>query len=282
MENIEGKVAFVTGGASGIGLGMAKSFLKEGMKVAIADICGDRLNKAESILNCPERVISIKLDVKDRTAIEHAADETEKAFDKVHIVCNTAGIGVQGRIHEISMEEWKNVLDTNIESVFHGVQVFVPRIKKHDEGGHIVNTSAMAGFSSLADSGAYSVSKAAVTTLSEILRDDLAKDGISVSVLIPWIVNTPIFHPDLSVDDIECIKKRKEWLTKRFGISVTHPDLVGEMVLNGILNDDLYIFTDPISRKMIEDRINLMYAVIEKQFPGYQNQSFLDKCWDNP
>jgi len=90
MENLEGKVAFVTGGASGIGLGMAKAFLNRGMKVAIADIRKDRLPKAESVLNSPGNVIAIELDVRDRSAIERAADQTEEAFEKVHVVCNNA------------------------------------------------------------------------------------------------------------------------------------------------------------------------------------------------
>ena len=96
MENVKGKVAFVTGGASGIGLSMAKAFLKAGMKVAIADVRQDRLLKAEAILNDPDNLLSIELDVRDRVALERAADATEARFEKIHVVCNNAGIGEGG------------------------------------------------------------------------------------------------------------------------------------------------------------------------------------------
>lgn len=268
MENFQGKVAFVTGGASGIGLSMAKAFLKEGMKVAIADIRKDRLSKAESILNSPENVLAIELDVKDRAAIERAADETEAAFDKVHIVCNNAGIGAGGKLHEVAEEAWQNVLDVNLNAVFHGVQVFVPRIKRHGEGGHIVNTSSMTGMTPIPNTGPYSACKAAVAVMSEIMHEELAEEGIGVSVLAPWIVFTPIFHYDLTDDDAAGIEERKESMVERFGDSLTEPDLVGEMVVNGIRNDELYIFNDPVSREMFEKRMNKMYEAIDRQFPG--------------
>jgi len=268
LEDFHGKVAFVTGGASGIGLSMAKAFLKEGMKVTIADIRKDRLSKAESILNNPGNVIAVELDVSDRAAIERAADETEAAFDKVHIVCNNAGIGVGGRIHEVPQESWQTVLDVNLNGVFHGIQVFVPRIKRHGEGGHIVNTSSMTGMTPIPNTGPYSACKAAVAVMSEIMHEELAEEGIGVSVLAPWIVFTPIFHYDLADDDVAGIEERKESMAERFGESLTHPDLVGEMVVNGIRNEELYIFNDPVSRKMFEKRMNKMYAAIERQFPG--------------
>lgn len=267
MENFHGKVAFVTGGASGIGLSMAKAFLKEGMKVSIADIRKDRLSKAESILNSPENVLSVELDVRDRAAIERAADATEAAFGKVHIVCNNAGIGKGRRLHEVAEETWHEVLDINLNGVFHGIQVFVPRIMHHGEGGHIVNTSSMTGMTPIPNTGPYSAAKAAVAVMSEILHEELAKEGIGVSVLAPWIVYTPIFHYDLADDDTEGIKKRKERMVANFGDSVMDPDLVGEMVLNGIRNDELYIFNDPVSRKMFEKRMNGIYEAIDRQFP---------------
>ena len=268
MKNVQGKVAFVTGGASGIGLGMARAFLNAGMKVVIADIRKDRLSKAESILNSPEEVLAIELDVTDRAAIERAADETEAAFEKVHVVCNNAGIGEGGPLHEVSEELWRRVLGINLDGVFHGIQVFVPRIKRHGEGGHIVNTSSMTGMTPIPNSGPYSAAKAAVAVMSEIMHDELAGDNIGVSVLAPWIVMTGIFHYDVADEDIEGIQKRREFMAKRFGESLTEPDQVGEMVLNGIRNNELYIFNDPVARKMLEKRMSRMYEAIGRQFPG--------------
>jgi len=270
VKDFEDKVAFVTGGASGLGLSMAKAFLKAGMKVVIADIRKDRLERAESILNNAERVLALELDVSQRDEIERAADETEAAFDKVHIVCNNAGIGAGGPIHEISEQAWQQVLDINLGAVFHGVQVFVPRIKRHGEGGHIVNTSSMTGMVPIRGSGQYGVSKAGVAVLTELLREDLAGEGISVSLLAPWIAYTPIFHSDLSDDDTEGIAKRKAHMASVHGASLTEADLVGEMVLNGIRNDEPYIFNDPLARKMLAERVEKMYAAIDRQFPGTQ------------
>lgn len=269
MKDFQRKVAFITGGASGIGLSIAKAFLKEGMKIAIADIRRDRLTKAEAILNNPLNVLPIELDVCDRTAMERSADKVEATFDKVHIVCNNAGIGGgRGKIHEIQPEIWKNVLDVNLGGVFNGIQVFVPRIKRHGEGGHIVNTSSMTGIIPITGSGPYGASKAAVAVITEILHDELADEGIGVSLLAPWIVNTPIFHPDLADDDTEGIKQRNKIMLERFGESLTDPDAVAQMVLNGIRHNELYIFNDKVCRNMLEKRISKMYAAIDRQFPG--------------
>lgn len=267
MENLKGKVAFVTGGASGIGLGMAKAFLNRGMKVAIADIRKDRLSKAESILNSPGNVIAIELDVRDRSAIEHAADKTEDAFDKVHVVCNNAGIGAGGQGHTISWEQWNRVLDINLHGVFHGVQVFVPRIKRHGEGGHIVNTASTAGLQPNPNQSPYCTSKYAVVGFTEVLRSDLAQEDISVSVLCPWVVDTPIFYTDLDDDDVESIAERRKAMTWLKDLAVSS-DLVGEQVANGILNDELYIFCDGKgSRDLIKKRMKAIFDAFDRQFP---------------
>jgi len=272
VKDFQGKVAFITGGASGIGLSMAKAFLKEGVQVAIADIRKDRLVKLEAVLKNPVNVLPIELDVCDRIAMERAADKVERTFGKVHIVCNNAGIGgIRGKIHEIEPEAWKNVLDVNLGGVFNGIQVFVPRIKRHGEGGHIINTSSMTGITPITGSGPYGASKAAVAVITEILHDELADEGIGVSLLAPWIVNTSIFHPDLADDDVEGIKKRNKAMREYLGESLTEPDTVAEMVLNGIRNNELYIFNDKVCRNMLEKHISRMYEAIDRQFPGSQS-----------
>lgn len=268
MDKLEGKTAFITGGASGIGLGMAKAFLKAGMKVAIADIRRDRLSKAEAILNDPANVLAVELNVSDRLAMEQAADQTEARFQKVHVVCNNAGIGEGGPLHEVSPEAWRRVMDINLDGVFNGLQVFVPRIKRHGEGGHIVNTSSMTGMTPIVNTGPYSATKAAVAVMSEIAREELAGDNIGVSVLAPWIVFTAIFHRDVVDEDAGGIQNRRDYMAKRFGDSLTEPDQVGEMVLKGIRNNELYIFNDPVSRRMFENRMSRIYEALDRQFPG--------------
>jgi NAD(P)-dependent dehydrogenase (short-subunit alcohol dehydrogenase family) len=267
MEDLQGKVAFITGGASGIGLGMAKAFLNRGMKVAIAGGRKSRLPKAEKILDSPGNVIAIELDVRDRSAIERAADKTEDAFGNVHVVCNNAGVGSTGPGHLVPEEQWHRTLDVNLNGVFHAVQVFVPRILRHGEGGHIVNTASTAGLQPNKNQAAYCASKYAVVGFSEVLRKDLAHENISVSVLCPWVVDTPIFHRDLDDDDVEAIAKRRESLTWLEDLAVS-PDLVGEQVADAILNDEMFIFCDGGgTRDLIEKRTKDLFDALDRQFP---------------
>src|SRR5579863_9968682 len=131
MEQVEGKVAFITGGASGIGYGMARVFLRNGMKVVIADIRQDHLDAAKADLKGANNVHFIKLDVTDRAAMKAAADETERVFGKVHVVCNNAGIGILGGSKKATYDDWDWGLGVNIGGVVNGIQTFVPRIQKH-------------------------------------------------------------------------------------------------------------------------------------------------------
>jgi len=267
MKDLEGKVAFVTGGASGIGLGMAKAFLKRGMKVAIADIQTKRLESAEKELDSPGNLIALELDVTDRSAIERAADRTEEAFEKVHVVCNNAGIGGGGPAHETPIDVWNRILDINLNGIFHGVQVFLPRIQSHGEGGHIVNTSSTAGMQANPNQGVYVTSKYAIVGFTEALRKDLAEEDVSVSVLCPWFVDTPIMYGGLDEDDLEGIAKRRESLGEWLDLAVS-PDLVGEQVANGILEDELFIFCDGgWTRKLIEARTKDVFDALDRQFP---------------
>ncbi len=147
MEHVEGKVVFITGGASGVGLGMAKTFAAAGMKVVIADIRQDHLDQAMGQFSqTNQNVHAIRVDVTDRAAMAAAADETERVFGKVHVVCNNAGINLFAPMEECSYDDWDWVLGVNLGGVVNGVQTFVPRIRKHGEGGHVVNTASMASF----------------------------------------------------------------------------------------------------------------------------------------
>jgi NAD(P)-dependent dehydrogenase (short-subunit alcohol dehydrogenase family) len=268
MQDLEGKVAFITGGASGIGLGMAKAFLKRGMKVAIADINTKRLVNAEKALDSPGNLIALELDVTDRSAIERAADRTEEAFDKVHVVCNNAGVGGGGPAHKTPIEVWNRILDINLNGIFHGVQVFLPRILKHGEGGHIVNSASTAGLQPNANQGVYCTSKYAIVGFTEALHKDLAEEkDVSVSVLCPWFVDTPILYGGLDDDDLEGIEKRREAIGEWYKEAVS-PDLVGEQVVEGILKDELFIFCDGgWTRKLIEERTKRVFDALDRQFP---------------
>src|SRR6185437_2738295 len=172
MKDVDGKTAFITGGASGIGFGMAQAFLKAGMKVVMADVRQDHLDEAATVLkgsNLPYHFI--QLDVTDRDAMARAADEVERVFGKVHVVCNNAGVGGNAPMEEAEYEDWDWVVGVNFGGVVNGVKTFVPRIRAHGEGGHIVNTSSMAGIIPLTSQGGiYAASKFAVRGLTDSLR----------------------------------------------------------------------------------------------------------------
>jgi len=191
MKDVEGKVAFITGGASGIGFGIARAFLNHGMKVVIADVNERNLSEAKGYLAGNNHVHFIKVDVTDRAAMARAADEAERVFGKIHIVCNNAGIGGGKPMDEASYEDWDRVMAVNLGGVINGVTAFIPKLKKHGEGGHIVNTSSMAGLIPLPGAGGiYSASKFAVRGITDSLRLNLAKDNIGVSVLCPGLTRS--------------------------------------------------------------------------------------------
>ena len=193
MKDIAGKVAFVTGGASGIGLAIARSLSAAGMKVAIADIEGAALDrvKDEHAASAAE-VIHLHVDVTDRDAMERAARQVEAAFGKVHVVCNNAGVSVGGRVDRMDYKDWDWVMGVNLDGVINGVRTFVDRIKAHGEGGHFVNTASMAGLMPIPGGSVYTASKYAVVGLSEVMRRDLARYDIGVTVLCPGGVTTNV------------------------------------------------------------------------------------------
>jgi NAD(P)-dependent dehydrogenase (short-subunit alcohol dehydrogenase family) len=247
MEQVEGKVAFVTGGASGIGYGMARVFLRNGMKVVIADIRQDHLDAVHAELAGANNVHFIKLDVTDRAAMKAAAGETERVFGRIHVLCNNAGVGILGGSKRATYDDWDWGLGVNLGGVVNGIQTFVPRILAHGEGGHIVNTSSMAGVLPGAGATIYVTAKAAVLGLSESLKAELAADKIGVTVLCPGPITTNIHEvaklrpekfSDSGLGEIERNLAHRvpspTWMD---------PLRVGEMVLDAIRRDLLFVFT---------------------------------------
>ncbi len=280
MKDVAGKVAFVTGAASGMGLTMARSFAAAGMKVVLADIEEEALAQARASFGPTNAdVIAIRVDVTDRDAMAAAADRTEAAFGKVHVVCNNAGVAVSGSIADMAYTDWDWVVGVNLDGVVNGVQTFLPRILAHGEGGHIVNTASLAGLLPFAGLGVYNTTKFAVVGMSEALRADLAERNVGVSVLCPGVVNTNIFdsgrnRPEaLQSDtdtaaismpgpDAEEIQARlREALT-----TILEPDVVGDMVLHAIQQDEAYIFTHP----EFEEAVNARQQEVAASFARWQ------------
>jgi NAD(P)-dependent dehydrogenase (short-subunit alcohol dehydrogenase family) len=198
MQELAGKVAVVTGGASGIGLAMARRFGAEGMKLVIADIEEAALSEAADQLRSEgAEVFDVVTDVSQADQVEALAEETVAHYGAVHVVCNNAGVAGGGPAWEISLGEWEWVLGVNLWGVVHGVRSFVPRLLRAGEG-HIVNTASMAGLVGLYTSPPYAVSKSGVVALSESLYCQLQIAGapVGVSVLCPAWVRTRIHEAD--------------------------------------------------------------------------------------
>lgn len=260
MHQFEGKTAVVTGAASGIGLGLARTFARNGMAVALCDIRADRLDAAlAEVRGLGARAIAVPTDVSDRASVAAAADKVIEAFGAVHIVCNNAGVTMHGKsVADMTPQEWDWIIGVNLYGVIHGVQIFLPLIRRHGGEGHIVNTASIAGFQVRPErkSGAYATTKYAVVAFSESLANDLADSPIGVSVLAPAAVNTEIYRSG-------------ENRPQRFGGPMAipgndplqeelktglEPDLVGERVLHAIRERELYVFTHLGPRAWLDER----------------------------
>jgi len=278
MKEFEGRVAFITGGASGIGLGIAGALLQSGMRVIIADRRRDHIDGAMAELKrwvASKHVHAICLDVTDRAAMAAAADETERVFGKLHVLVNNAGVGIQGPFKGITYADWDFGLGVNLGGVINGLQTFLPRIRAHGEGGHIVNTASLAALVPMpADYVVYVAAKAAVVTLSETIRAELAKENIGVSVLCPGPVRTNIHEvsqnrpPQFGVGDAYRATENSG-ATKVPFPSMMEPADVGALVLKAMRNDELYVITHGEWRPMAAARhAAVLGAMPEKVDPA--------------
>jgi len=278
MKEVSGKAAFITGGASGLGLAMAKSFTSAGMKVAIADVQEDALAAAqETFSESNAEVITIKVDVTDRLALEAAADETEAAFGKIHVVCNNAGVAASGNIKDHTYQDWDWLMGVNVDGVINGIQVFTHRILSHGEGGHIVNTASMAGLLPIATLSVYNTSKFAILGVSEAIAQDLAEFNVGVSVLCPGFVNTNIFTSERnrpaafggeeasSFDLPEVSSLASDVSSQEVGFdSMIEASMVGDMVLHAIQTNEMYIFSHPEFQEAVTERHQGMLDAFER------------------
>lgn len=272
MQNLPGKTAFVTGGASGIGLGIAKALLGAGMNVAIADIRDDHLASAQAELGSPDRVLAIKLDVTDRAAFAAAADATEARFGKIHILCNNAGVAVVGPTELATFDDWDWVMGVNVGGTINGIVTMLPRMLAHGEGGHIVNTASMSALVPVGGTTIYSAGKAAVTAMMECMRPELESRGIICSAFCPGAVQSNIAEAgktrpaDLSDTGYAEADKRRQQGGNFFHLYQTK-DEVGERVLRGILNDELYILTHSEFLVGVRERGEATTAAVQTHLP---------------
>ena len=268
MRDFGNKTAFITGGASGVGLGIAKALAKAQANVVIADIQPERLSDAEQQLRAiTPNILALAVDTTDIESLQRARTEIEATVGPVSVLCNNAGIGGGGKILETADDKWRRVTEVNLWGPLNGVKVFLPGMLARGEPGHIVNTASFSGIQGHHSQGAYGTSKFAAVGFSEFLRNDLEGTHVSASVLCPHVVDTPIFYPDLKPTETQKIEARRETMPWLKDIAVS-ADTVGEQVLNGIRNNELYIFCDGSdSRAMLETRCNDLIAAMDRQFP---------------
>ena len=263
MDRIEGRTAFITGGARGIGLGIARAFAREGAKLALVDIDEAALNAARAELSERTSVEAFVLDVRDREAYARVADEVEARLGPVSILCNNAGVAASADVAHMTYELWDWVMGVNLNGVINGIQTLVPRMIDHKIPAHIVNTASGAGLVAEGTGLQYATSKFAVVGLSEGLRWELQRFGIGVSVLCPGPVATSIIQNTIAFpgrpriamtsEEIEMSDKRVAQASAYLAKGVA-PDEVGRMVLAAVKANRLYILTDRIVGDFIAAR----------------------------
>jgi NAD(P)-dependent dehydrogenase (short-subunit alcohol dehydrogenase family) len=243
------------------------------MKAVISDLRQDHLNDSIAYFKrkgSEKDVHHLRLDVTDREAFVRAADETERVFGKVHVLCNNAGVGVLGPIKLAKYNDWDWVLSVMIGGVVNGIQTFLPRILKHGEGGHIITTSSMGGMLPLAESPIYSTAKAAVIGMCESMRGELAADNIGVSAFCPGPVATNIgqvglMRPAEYRKDSGYAAKEAELANRPNSPNWMSIEECGERVLRGIRRNDLYIFTHREFKEGVAERMEAILASFPKE-----------------
>ena len=277
MTDIKGRTAFITGGANGIGLGIARSFARAGAKLALVDLDTDALARAKAELQDITQVETFKLDVSDRNAYMAIAEEAERAVGPVSLLFNNAGVAGGESLKKLTYELWDWYININLYGVINGLMAFLPKMLERDLGGYIVNTSSGAGLAATNSGVLYTTTKYAVVGMTEDLYTDrsLKKAGIGVSVLCPGMVATNIMERTANVTPKGEAGKLTEEQEKRihefavktdeklheFGASI---DAVGEMVLKAVQENQLFILTD----HYVEDFVKARTEEILKSMPN--------------
>ncbi len=278
MKDVKGKVAVVTGAASGIGRAMAERFAAEGMKLVLADVEERALSRAVADLEAKGATVrAVPTNVATAGGVEALAAETLDAFGAVHVLCNNAGVVAAGLAWELTVADWEWVLGVNLWGVIHGIRVFVPIMLGQDADGHIVNTASMAGLVSSPMNAVYNVAKFGVVTLSETLQHDLTLRGarIGVSVLCPGWVNTRILEADRNRPATPGAAAARpptpeeaamEQTVRQLLATGLPPAEVAARVFAAIRDERFYILTHPEWKGLIRTR---MEDILEERPPTF-------------
>jgi len=273
MRDVDGKVAFITGGDSGIGLGIARAFTGAGMKVVITYRTKSHLDEAMAQLaSAGDRVHAIGVDVTDRPGMESAAAESVRVFGKVHVLVNNAGVAFTGDapLSRATYEDWDWLMGVNLNGVFNGLHTFLPRIQAHGEGGQIITVSSMRGLFAVGNAGGYCTSKFAVVGMMEALRSEFINTNIGTSVVLPGLVTSNVADSNRNrssgltdtgtkVDPKSIAEANKMINDPKLALTALE---VGALVLRGMRHNDLYILTHPEFVPIMRDRNEALMASI--------------------
>jgi NAD(P)-dependent dehydrogenase (short-subunit alcohol dehydrogenase family) len=271
MRELTGKTALVTGAASGIGLGIAGALAEAGMHLVLADLRPDPLEQARAAIAATgARVISVVTDVSDPDSVAAAGAATEQAFGRLHVLVNNAGVAMHGiPVEQAPPETWRRVIGVNVMGVIHGIHALVPLIRRHGEGGHVVNTASISGFfvREGRHQGGYAMTKYAVVALSEALEQETAGSGIGVSVLCPGPVRTPFFAAAVRPNAATArpAASNTDGATPSAGFAGRiEPASVGARVVHAIRHDEFYIFTHTDERAVVQARHARIAAAFDR------------------
>lgn len=274
--DIAGKTAFITGGASGIGFGIAQRLLANGAKLVLADIRQDHLDEAKQFFEERQEgrnVHTIRLDVSDRAQMREAAKECEAVMGGPDILVNNAGIDPSGPFEQATYQDWDYGLAINLMGPINGIMEFAPGMRARGRGGHIVNTASLAGLTPMPSFMAiYAVAKAGVITLTESIRDSMAQDNIGVTVLMPGPIKSRIHESGQNrperFRDGSGFKENEEQLAQRVvADSWMEPTEVGDMIVDAIQNNKLYVITHGNWKEQVEQRFRAMIDVMPEAKP---------------
>ena len=264
MRDLAGKTALVTGAASGIGLGIAGALAQAGMHLVLADLRADPLARARAAVAglgaaTGARVETVVTDVSDPAQVAAAGRTAEQAFGRLHVLVNNAGVAMHGvPVEQATPETWRRVIGVNVMGAIHGIHALLPLIRRHGDGGHVVNTASISGFfvREGRHQGGYALTKYAVVALSEALEQETKGSGIGVSVLCPGPVRTDFF---LSGPEGAARTAPPLGFAGRM-----EPEAVGARVVHAIRNDEFYIFTHTEERAVVQARHARIAAAFDR------------------